>query len=255
MNAGSLIRAIGGVALCLLLAGCMTAPGKPQTEVATLRPEQVLEFRPLYKQNCAACHGDQGRRGAALSLANPVYLATVGTDNLRQSIIHGVPGTLMPAFAKAQGGLLTNAQIEVLTQGMMQTWGASAAGMATLPYASQSVGDVPHGKIAYTTFCASCHGANGTGGVGINARNGSIVDPAYLDLVSNQALRSTIIAGRPEQGMPDWRSDMTTANHRAMTDQEVTDTVAWIASNRTTDSHQSLQTAVAPQDERRTTHE
>ena len=36
-------------------------------------------------------------------------------------------------------------------------------------------------------------------------RAGSIVDPAYLALVSDQALRTTVIAGRPDLGMPDWR--------------------------------------------------
>ncbi len=63
-------------------------------------------------------------------------------------------------------------------------------------------------------------------------QTGSIIDPAYLALVSDQGLRSTIIAGQPEQGMPDWRSDLTGTGARAMTDQEVTDTVAWMTSHR-----------------------
>jgi cytochrome c553 len=61
---------------------------------------------------------------------------------------------------------------------------------------------------------------------------GSIVDPAYLALVSDQYLRSTIIAGQSEQGMPDWRSDLTGSNARPMTDQEISDIAAWIASHR-----------------------
>jgi cytochrome c oxidase cbb3-type subunit 3/ubiquinol-cytochrome c reductase cytochrome c subunit len=32
--------------------------------------------------------------------------------------------------------------------------------------------------------------------------------------------------------MPDWRSDALGAGARAMTDQEITDTVAWLASKR-----------------------
>ena len=255
MNQGSLIRAVAGAALCLCLAGCRNAPGKPQIGTATLRPEQVMDFPMLFKQNCAACHGAEGRQGAALSLANPVYLTTAGFDNLRHTISYGLPETLMPAFDKKQGGLLTDAQIDVLSKGMMQTWGASTAGMVTLPYASQSVGDAERGRISYTTFCANCHGANGTGNLHIAERTGSIIDPAYLDLISDQGLRSTIIAGRPDQGMPDWRSDMTGTNQRAMTDREVTDTVAWIASHRTPVSHQPLHAAITPQDERRTTHE
>ena len=61
---------------------------------------------------------------------------------------------------------------------------------------------------------------------------GSLVDPAYLALISDQGLRSLIIAGQSGEGMPDWRSDITGAGSRAMADQEVTDIVAWLASHR-----------------------
>jgi cytochrome c oxidase cbb3-type subunit 3/ubiquinol-cytochrome c reductase cytochrome c subunit len=61
---------------------------------------------------------------------------------------------------------------------------------------------------------------------------GSLVDPAYLALISDQGLRSLILAGQPQDGMPDWSSDMTGAGSRAMTDQEIADTVAWLASHR-----------------------
>ena len=52
--------------------------------------------------------------------------------------------------------------------------------------------------------------------------------PAFLALISDQNLRSITIAGRPDQGMPDWRS----AGAQPMTDQQVTDIVAWLASKR-----------------------
>jgi cytochrome c oxidase cbb3-type subunit 3/ubiquinol-cytochrome c reductase cytochrome c subunit len=86
--------------------------------------------------------------------------------------------------------------------------------------------------MSYATFCERCHGANGAGTTIGNIHTGSIVDPSYLALVSDQFLRSTAIAGQPEQGMPDWRSDLTGPNARPMTDQEITDTVAWIAAHR-----------------------
>lgn len=136
----------------------------------------------------------------------------------------------MPAFEKTTGGLLTAKQIDVLTQGMIEKWEPPTS-IVTLPYAVHTGGDGPRGKIAYATFCASCHGAQGMGG----AHVGSIVDPDYLALVSDQALRSTILAGKPEQGMPNWRSD---SRQRPMTDQEVTDTVAFIATHRPANADQ-----------------
>ena len=57
----------------------------------------------------------------------------------------------------------------------------------------------------------------------------SIVDRSYLALVSDQYLRMTVIAGRPQLGAPDWRGNVP---GRPMSDQEVTDVVAWLASSR-----------------------
>jgi cytochrome c oxidase cbb3-type subunit 3/ubiquinol-cytochrome c reductase cytochrome c subunit len=42
-------------------------------------------------------------------------------------------------------------------------------------------------------------------------------------------MRTTIIAGRPDLGMPDWRNEVA---GKPMTDQDVTDVVAWISSQR-----------------------
>jgi cytochrome c oxidase cbb3-type subunit 3/ubiquinol-cytochrome c reductase cytochrome c subunit len=194
----------------------------------------VLSFAALYKENCAACHGADGKNGAAISLANPVYLAVAGTNTIQKATANGVPGTLMPAFAKSQGGMLTDQQIVALAQGVESAWGkADALGGQSAPaYASSSAGDPDQGQRAFTTFCASCHGADGTGLKRKQLLTGSLVDPAYLALISDQGLRSLIIAGQPEEGMPDWRSDMTGAGSRAMTDKETTDIVAWLASHR-----------------------
>ncbi|MGC1228130.1 MAG: c-type cytochrome, partial [Candidatus Sulfotelmatobacter sp.] len=56
------------------LAACSARNGQPQTNSEPVAPSQVLDFDTLYGQNCAACHGAQGRGGAAIALADPVYL-------------------------------------------------------------------------------------------------------------------------------------------------------------------------------------
>jgi mono/diheme cytochrome c family protein len=77
----------------------------------------------------------------------------------------------------------------------------------------------------YAASCAGCHGAEGRGG----SKGGPVVDPAYLALVSDQALRTAVIAGRTDLGMPDWRGD---AAGRPLTPQQISDVVAWLASQR-----------------------
>ena len=64
-------------ALSLLLSACSSPHGQPQRDSEAVAPNQVLDFTTLYAQNCAGCHGAQGRGGAAISLADPVYLAIV----------------------------------------------------------------------------------------------------------------------------------------------------------------------------------
>lgn len=229
-------------AAALATAGCGHAPGYPKPGPEVPRPENVVDFHTLYKQNCAACHGENGQNGAALPLNNAAYLAVAGADNLRTATAKGVKGTLMPAFARSSGGMLTDQQIDALVNGMLKEWGKPAefAGVALPPYAATTPGDPVAGHTAYVAACARCHGDNGTGvkvAAGTTAPQGStphsIVDPAYLNMVSNQSLRSLTIAGRPDEGVPDWRSYLTGPGARALTAKEIDDIVAWIASHRT----------------------
>ena len=52
--------------------------------------------------------------GAAIALADPVYLAIADDATILRVTADGVPGTSMPAFAQPAGGMLTDAQIEVI---------------------------------------------------------------------------------------------------------------------------------------------
>jgi mono/diheme cytochrome c family protein len=87
-------------------------------------------------------------------------------------------------------------------------------------------GDAQRGAAAFQTYCSSCHGTNGTGGSA-----GSVVDPSFLNMVSNQGLRTTVVVGRSDLGKPDWRSNL--PGH-PMSPQEIDDVVAWLASHRRT---------------------
>jgi mono/diheme cytochrome c family protein len=226
-------------AACLASLGCSRIPGRPGPNPEVQRPEQVLDFPTLYKQNCTACHGESGKNGAALPLNNPVYLAVIGENQLREIITNGVPGKLMPPFAKSAGGMLTDQQVAALAQGIMQSWGKPnlLAGQAPPPYASTQPGDATRGQQAFITSCARCHGATGEGNPA-NPKTGSIVDPSYLALISDQNLRSIILAGLPDRNMPDWRSD----SAQSLTDQQVTDIVAWLTSHRSANPGQPYPT-------------
>jgi len=221
----------------ILLSAC----GKPHID-EIVAPNEVLEFGALFSANCAGCHGDEGRGGAAIALADPVYLAIADDRTIRNVIAKGVRGTAMPPFAESAGGLLTNQQIDVIAQQMRSRWsrpgildGANPPG-----YAAKPTGDSQRGQAAYKTYCESCHGPDGRGG----PKGSAITNDSFLALVSDQGLRTIVIAGRPELGAPDWRGNV---RGKPMSDQEVTDVVAWLASRRVKAPGQPYSAANYPQ--------
>jgi cytochrome c oxidase cbb3-type subunit 3 len=210
-----------------LLSGCGTPHGQPREGSETLAPNEILDFETLYAENCAGCHGAEGRGGAAIALANPVYLAIADEAAIRNVIANGVRGTSMPAFAESAGGMLTDKQIVVITTQVRSRWSRPAnVDAANLPsYAPKSKGNVSQGEAAYKTYCEPCHGPNGHGG----PKGSAITDDSFLALVSDQGLRTIVITGRPDLGAPDWRENVP---GKPMSDQEITDVVAWLASQR-----------------------
>jgi mono/diheme cytochrome c family protein len=220
--------------LCLVslaTIGCKEPPGKPGPGPEVKRPENVLDFATLYGQNCVACHGDNRQTGATIALANPVLLEVAGEANIKDVLTHGVSGKLMPAFAQSGGGMLTDQQVEVLAHGLVTAWGKPGLLIGTNPppYKTTLRGDVAAGEKAFSENCASCHGEGGKGNPDMQGTlSGSIVDPAFLGLVSDQYIRNFVIGGFPDQ-MPDWRSH---DSGKPLSDQEITDIVAWVASHR-----------------------
>jgi len=138
------IVALASVVGCL---GCDRKIGPPNDQEELMRPENVTSFDRLYKQNCSACHGENGSGGPALDLADPNYQALVDDASLRRWITSGMPGTQMPSFGEPAGGFLTQQQVDVLVAGMRTRWNHKDQNAADMPpYSSNAVGNVEHGQ-------------------------------------------------------------------------------------------------------------
>ena len=205
------------------LSGCGRLPDDPPGPVP--RPSAITDFATLYSENCSACHGANGQNGPAIDLANPEYQALVDDATLRKWISGGMQGTEMAAFAQSAGGMLTGAQVNALVTGMRRHWlQPNVFGGAAPPaYAQSETGHASRGQQDYQARCAVCHAASSQ----------QITSPNYLSLVGDQALRSIIIAGRPDIGQPDWRHDGPGGKATApLSAEEVDDIVSYLGSLR-----------------------
>jgi cytochrome c oxidase cbb3-type subunit 3/ubiquinol-cytochrome c reductase cytochrome c subunit len=238
-----------------LITGC-DLPGRPKQ--APVPADQVLDFGILYGQNCAGCHGIEGKLGPAPPLNDPLFRAIVPEEDLKEIVTRGRDKTLMPAFAQENGGALTAAQIQVLVKeikgvrykiidkqtagstkveivsdsgGIAPKWGIPAQPPSNVPPYRAATDSLTasrdKGVAVFARACAVCHGSQGQQGeIAINNR-------AFLALISNQALRRYVITGRPDLDMPDFAGGRPGSSHfTPLTDQEVNDVVALLASWR-----------------------
>jgi cytochrome c oxidase cbb3-type subunit III len=211
----------------LVSSGCSGLSTTPSTIEVPVNPSDVSDFNTLFAQNCSGCHGPEGKGGAAIALADPVYLAIADDAVVLRAAANGIQGTAMPAFAQSAGGMLTSKQIQIIVSGIRERWSKPDAlrGASPPPYSSPEPGDPSRGSEAYVVYCSSCHGAGGRGG----QKASSIVDGSFLALLNDQELRTIIIVGRPELSAPDWRRNVP---GKPMSAQDISDVVAWLASQR-----------------------
>ena len=130
----------------------------------------------------------------------------------------------MPAWVRSKGGPLTEKQVTALVDGIETHWAKPVnAHSAPLPPYSEAneKGDGGRGKKLFVRDCFMCHGPG--------APIGLVTDPNYLELSSDQNLRTSIIVGRPDFGMPDYRN---LSLGRALANQDITDLVAYMSSLR-----------------------
>ncbi len=223
---------LGLLVMLLSVAGCQP-PGKPPLEEPS--PETVMNFQALYSQDCQACHGADGKNGPARILNDPLYLAILPKEELRSVIENGRTGTSMPAWAVKEGGPLYPKQIDALVNGIESNWAKPVDfhGAPAPSYAGTGLsGDASNGMKLFVRDCYMCHGPG--------ARIGPVTDPAFLSLITDQCLRTSILVGRPDYGMPDYR--FLGLGH-PLSDQDVADIVAYLSSKRPADAAAAFENA------------
>jgi mono/diheme cytochrome c family protein len=221
--------------------GAGGAPGGGQADAA--------QGAQIFQQNCTACHGAQAEGGIGPALRDSQYIQTAGDQAITDTISNGRPGTAMPAWSQARGGLLSDAQIaNVIAFLHTLQPGAAAPSEATPEPARPSnpggpgeaatlVGDVSRGETEFSQICAACHGPQGTQGIpNPGSDDGSVptlnpIDPtianadpkvfaANVDLFVQHG--STPAGPSPQISMPSFGDSGT------FTQQQIADLIAYV---------------------------
>ena len=170
----------------------------------------MLAFKDLYGKNCAGCHGADGKMGPAPPLNDPLFRAIVPEKTVKDVVAGGRHGTLMPAWAKEQGGPLTPTQVDVLVKEIKgipykrttETQAGDEAGFVVLkwltpappqpdapPYlaSTDKPGEAAAGGKVFARACAACHGDHGQGLTTDGLLALQINDPAFQTFAAAQA--------------------------------------------------------------------
>lgn len=190
----------------LCVAGVSGAACKAREEHATA-PAPSGDGRALVAESCLACHSEEM---VAQQRLTPAQWAKV----VKKMVTWGAPvaandeAVLTAYLAKTYGpeaGLFVPARIAA------EDAAAQLAATDDGPFAD---GDGDRGRAAFTTLCATCHGADGRGGIGVN-----LVDRPLLARAAE--LAQTVRRGRGK--MPGFASQ---------TDAQVADLLAYLRAQR-----------------------
>src|SRR5262249_10195647 len=136
--------------------------------------------RNLFVNNCAACHGSDGRGAPGFpNLADRDWLWGGTPEAIVQSISEGRVST-MPGWRAALGG---DSGVEDVLRYVMRLSGGN------LP-----TGDLGNGHAKFAAICAACHGVDGRGNQQLGAPN--LTDHIWLNGGSVAAVRESIANGR-----------------------------------------------------------
>ena len=168
-----------------------------QFSLAASKGQGTQEGAQLFAANCSACHGQFGEGGSnptrAGDMIPPIssaeFLGTRDDGTIRNIIAQGQPDLGMNPFSSANGGPLTDDQVDAIVA-YMRAWQANPPQVAA-PQAPTPASAPPTvtAQEIYKTVCAQCHGANGEGGIGppLNTADfqAEFNDQAIYDLISN----------------------------------------------------------------------
>ncbi|RYG42363.1 cytochrome-c oxidase, cbb3-type subunit III [bacterium] len=166
----------------------------------------------LFGDNCAACHGRDGKGGSNYpDLTDDDWIWGGGPEKIQQTMTVGVnsrhPDTQvgqMPAFGRDE--MLDRQQVLDVALYVRSLSDPSAS-------TAQNIGNVDKGREVFQTTCVACHGENAKGNPDVGAPN--LTDDRWVYGGNLQTIIDTIHGGR--QGhMPTWDERLSPAEIKVL---------------------------------------
>ena len=148
-------------------------------EELIVNPDAMKMGRRLFNNNCALCHGSDGGGSYGFpNLTDKDWLYGGSAADIAASITHGRQGA-MPGWGNVIG-----------EEGVDNT----AEYIFKISGREHDAAKAEQGAVVYATYCASCHGADGTGMQAVGAPN--LTDGVWLYGGSPALVRHSIRNGR-----------------------------------------------------------
>ena len=142
-------------------------------------PEAMKMSRRLFNNNCAVCHGSDGRGSYGFpNLADSDWLYGGSAEDIKTTLVNGRQGA-MPAL----GGALGEEGVDKVAEYVFKISGRE-----------HDADKAEAGGQLFATYCVACHGADGTGNKMLGAPN--LTDGIWLYGGSPTLVRHTIRNGR-----------------------------------------------------------
>ena len=112
-------------------------------------------FQRLFARNCSGCHGAEGKNGPGRILNDALYLAVIPKEEIRKDrSLMDAPERPCLAWSRADGGALTDKQIDILVDGIEKNWSKPAPACNSAFAALQRSGRERGCESGQTAVCA-----------------------------------------------------------------------------------------------------
>jgi len=153
--------------------------------------------RTLFGDNCAVCHGSEGKGGPGFpNLATGSWLWGGSPEVIAETIRIGINGTSKQTRAAqmiAFGGVLDREQLSNVVTFVLSLSGQKLA--------ATELARLPAGKAVFAASCVACHGQDGKGKHDLGAPD--LTDANWIYGGDPQSVTNSILYGRQGQ-MPSW---------------------------------------------------